>query len=39
MWEEIDVNSAPVGDSWQLAEAAYPGRWDFFSGDREHQVR
>jgi hypothetical protein len=37
MWREIDVNSAPAGDSFALAEAAFPGRWDFLSGDREHQ--
>ena len=37
MWDEIAVNSAPAGDSFKLAEDTYPGRWDFLSGDREHQ--
>ena len=38
MWRATDVNSAPAGDSFLLASAEYPGRWDFLSSDREHQV-
>ena len=37
MWRELRVNSAPAGDSFELAEVENPGRWDFLSSDREHQ--
>jgi hypothetical protein len=37
MWQKHGINSAPVGDSWSLADKSAPGRWDFFSRDKEHQ--
>jgi len=37
MWKKHGVNSAPVGDSFKLADKSAPGRWDFYSRDREHQ--
>jgi len=37
MGSELNMVSAPVGLSWDLAEQQFPGRWDMYDRDREHQ--
>jgi hypothetical protein len=37
MGSELNMVSAPVGLSWDLAEQQYPGRWNMYDRDNEHQ--